>query len=548
MRPEVTNPVWMLFRRRIFSQMAYWLSVLGYNVRDRSATNRIYLIYFYVFWSVWVVAMFFLLSYTAAGILGAIKVISLLQLSVMLYTYIILAWMIVQLWQVTGRSPFVFSEEDSYLLCQTPVSRRDVGLVRFSQGWLKTFLPFAVIAVVLSFALVESGPQPSLLFPRMIRYFGAGLRTLSIVLPLQMALQAWLWGIGALRLRCKPQPRNQKHFWLRLSAPLLVLLLTLSVLIPGLYSTILSPLSFPIQATFTGSSPWQIWLGGFSLSILYLVTGILALTIFVGNINLSQAAQETKLHAAVQLARTFWSYDLADALIQRQRLGTTHSPTRLPARPGYWMLVWKDALQSLRSLRLSLIKNWALVFGLSLGMLVNSNWAVQLLAGGFWAINLGSLATQRLRNDLARWWLLRSLPIRAVDIFKAEVGLACVSGTLLSWLALVFIGKPFSLFLIAAALMPFLVVNSALATAHDILRKSEARILLSPSIAEENVPRQSVEGAIRTVISVLIPFGILIWFFAHPNQVLVGLACLPVAIFITIINIKGVLAAYRWVM
>ena len=180
-------------------------------------------------------------------------------------------------------------------------------------------------------------------------------------------------------------------------------------------------------------------------------------------------------------------------------------------------------------------------------MFVTSNWAFQMLVSVFWAINLGGLTTQRLRNDLARWWLLRSLPIRAMDMFKAEIGLSCIAGTLLSWLALAFSSKPFPFFLIAVVLLPLMVVNSALATAHDILRQSEARILLSPGIAEENVPKQNVEGIIRIVVSTLIPFGILTWFFVHPNQIVVGLATLPVAGLITFLNIRSLLASYRWI-
>lgn len=50
----------------------------------------------------------------------------------------------------------------------------------------------------------------------------------------------------------------------------------------------------------------------------------------------------------------------------------------------------------------------------------------------------------------------------------------------------------------------------------DILRHSKARVLMPPSLAEENVPRQNIGGVVPWLISVLIPFGVLTWFFAHP--------------------------------
>ncbi len=547
MRPENINPVWMLFQRRISSQIAYWLSVLGYNVHDHSTTNRIYLFYFCGFWLVWILAMFFLLGYTVAGNLNGFKGTSLFQLSVLSYNYALMMWVVINLWRVTRRSPFSFSEEDAYLLCRTPVSRREVGLISFFLGWGQTFIFFGAAAIIIAFALVESNPHPGLILLRMVGYFGAGLRALGIILPLHMGLQAALWGIGAWRLKCKPGQHKQIQSGLRMTAPVLLLLLIISLLIPGLNSALLSPLILPLQAAFGGGIAELSWPEGFGLSLLYLTAGFLLLLFFVNKINLSRAAEETRLFTAVQEARSFWSFDLADALIQRQRLAATASPARLPARSGSWMLVWKDAVQSMRSLRLGLIINWALVIGWGLGMFIGPNWGVQMLACGFWAIKMGDLATQRLRNDLARWWLLRSLPIRSSNVVKAEIGLSTLVGTFLSWMALAISNKPFPLYLFAGALLIFMTVNSALASAHDILRRSEARILLSPSIAEENVPHQSIEGIIRTVLTTLIPFGGLIWFFAHPDQIMVGGIALMIAATITMFKLRTVPAAFRWI-
>ncbi len=547
MRPENANPVSMLFKRRISTQIAYWLSVLGYNVHDHSTTNRIYLVYFCGFWFVWILAMFFLLGYTVAGNLNYIKGISLFQLSVLSYAYVLVMWVVIHLWRVTRRSPFAFSEEDAYLLCRTPVDRREVGLISFFLGWGKTFLYFAAAAIIIAFALAESSPTQGLILFRMLKYFGAGVRALSIILPLHMALQALLWGIGAWRLKYKPGQHKQIQSGLRMSSPFLLLLLITSLLIPGLNSALLSPLSLPLRAAFGGGIAELSWPQGFGLCLLYLTAGFLLLFLFVDKINLSLAAEETKLSTAVQVARSFWSFDLADAMIQRQRLAATASPARLPARSGSWMLVWKDAVQSARTLRPGLIINWALVIGWGLGMFISPNWGVQMLACGFWAIKIGNLATQRLRSDLARWWLLRSLPIRSSKVVMAEIGLSILLGTFLSWMALAISNKPFPLYLFAGALLVFMTVNSALATAHDILRRSEARILLSPSIAEENVPQQSIEGIIRTVLTALIPFGGLIWLFAHPDQILVGFISLMIAGIITIINFRSVPAAFRWI-
>jgi hypothetical protein len=148
----------------------------------------------------------------------------------------------------------------------------------------------------------------------------------------------------------------------------------------------------------------------------------------------------------------------------------------------------------------------------------------------------GKLTISRLRSDLARWWLLRSLPLRSVDLLKTELGLSWGFAVLLGWLALVLSGEGFLLCLVAAALLPFLAANSTLASTQDILNHSETRVLMSPSIAEENVPRQNIDGVIRALISVFIPLGMFSWYFVHPNQSIIGLAALPVALFILLFS------------
>ncbi len=57
MRPEV-EPVWLLFRRRVISRLEYWCLILGFDMRDHSLTNRLYFIYFFLFWATWAMAVF----------------------------------------------------------------------------------------------------------------------------------------------------------------------------------------------------------------------------------------------------------------------------------------------------------------------------------------------------------------------------------------------------------------------------------------------------------------------------------------------------------
>jgi hypothetical protein len=537
------DPVWTLFSRRTFSRLAYWLSVLGYDLRDRSVANRIYLVYFWAFWSAWAIAVFALLGSTVAGVFHEIESFSPPpQVVVTLAAYTLIIWALAIFWQVSRRSPFVFSEEDAYLLCQTPVNRRELALVWFLQGIMGASIPFAAGTVILSFALLEWRLQGQLTIFLVAEYLKTSLRALILVMPVQIGWQAALWGLGALRLH----GRNDL-VWLRRAFLGAVLFFLAGLLFSDLRPLPLAPLSLPLKAAFMEEVSIPGRSGGLGLSLLYLAAGLGFLAVESEKINLSRAAQETGHVAAMGLARAYGQLDLVDAILLQRRLGTTRSPSRLLAPPVGNALFWKDLLQSLRVFRLRECTNLVLIFGLSLGMFRPSNWALQMVMAGVWAIRIGDLTTRRLRSDLARWWLLRSLPLRPEDLLKYELVLSCGIYVLVSWSALAFSNLTIVFGLYAAGLLPILDANAALAAAHDILRHSKARILMSPSLAEENVPRQNIGGMVRGLISVLIPFGILIWSYAYPRQPAWGAAAFPIALLITWLNRRAVLAAYRWI-
>jgi hypothetical protein len=536
------DPVWTLFSRRTFSRLAYWLSALGYNLRDRSATNRMYFIYFCAFWLVWAVAVFALLGGGAANIFQTLQGVDPPGLVVTFGELGVLVWALFLLWRVTRRSPFVFSEEDAYLLCQTPVDRRKVGLAWFFQGWMSAVLPFAFGAIILSFALVEWQLQNQVSILQVFAYLSASLRALALILPLHMAVQAALWGLGALRLRKRPQQP-----WLRWVFPLVFLIVLAGVLVPGLGAYLLAPLSLPLEAAFLTGISRLDWLVGLGLSLLYLGAGLFFLTYQSKEMKLAWAAQETSHIAAIQLARSYLSFDLAEAITLRRRLGTARAPSRIPARPGAPVLFWKDILQTLRTLDFRWSVNWIWLFGLSLGMFLPSSWAVQMIIGGVWTISVGGLVTRRLRNDLAHWWILRSLPLKTLDLLRAELVLSGGLCVLLSWTGLVFSRLPLISSLIALALLPLLAASAALATLTDIFRRSKARTLMSPSIAEENVPRQNLWGVVQALITVLIPLGLFTWQSADPAGAFWGVVAFPLAGLFTLINVQSAISAYRWI-
>jgi hypothetical protein len=402
-------------------------------------------------------------------------------------------------------------------------------------------MPFAVGTIILSFALAEWHFQDEGTSIRILEYLRISLRALLLVLPLVIGLQGVLWGIGSIRLHKRGKPS-----WLRY-AFLGVLLFLASFLVPDLHRFIMAPLRLPLEAAFTQDGSLDTLLAGVGLSCLYLAVGLVFFYAQSRDVNLSLAAQETSHIATIQLARSYWQFDLADALQLRQRLGTTRAESRLLAEHSGHMLFWKDLLQSLRTFRGRQLMDFVWVFALSLVMFRPSNWAFQMVICGIWTISVGGLSTRRLRSDLARWWLLRSLPLQPGDLMRDEVLLSLGLCAVASETALVFSSLPAILGLYAAILLLVLVANATLAASYDILRHSKARLLMVPSLAEENVPRQEFWGVLEGLISVLIPFGMLAWSYAYPRQPLWGLMAFPVGVLIARFNIRRVLSAYRWI-
>ncbi len=541
--PPSSRPVWILFRRRSFSRLSYWCLVLGYDFRDRSLTNRFYFVYFVLFWLAWAVAVFALLGATLAGLFGTLPLAFPAGTIILLGAWAFALWGLDQLGLVTMRSPFVFSEPDAFLLCQAPVDRRSVGAAWFLLDWFVTILPFAAASVLFAFTLTEAALPQLFTILDLLAYFTASLRALAIVLPLQMGLQAALWGSGAWRLRRDRPPR--RLLWLRLFVLLPGLALLVSIFVPGLRVVVLSPLTLLLQGAFSAGLSPSAWLVHFLANLLVLVLGMAVLLVWTPRMHLGRAAEETQLQASIRQNRSNLNFEGAGVLKRQSRMKTTRPPSRLPVRGGAWMLAWKDLLQSGRSLRFSQVLRWGWVFLLGVGIFLAPGWLVKVVIGAVWAVSLGTLTTDRLRSDLARWWLLRSLPLGTSALVAAELGPACVLAVLLGWVALALVPPPSAFGWLAAALLPFLIAIAALGSARDILDHARARLLLTPAQGEENVPRQDIQGALTVFIAVGVPLTLLVWGGSFSGGLFFALLALPFAALIAVLLFRAVCLTYR---
>ena len=100
------NPVRLLYGRRLTARLAYWLSALGLNLRDTSTGNRVYSVYFLVFWLVWMVAVFALIGSNLALIFRAAGNPDLPAIWVTLALLGLIGWPLWVLWQAGRQSPF----------------------------------------------------------------------------------------------------------------------------------------------------------------------------------------------------------------------------------------------------------------------------------------------------------------------------------------------------------------------------------------------------------------------------------------------------------
>lgn len=130
--------VWMVRSRQIARKLSFWwVTLSGYDARDRSLSNRIYLLYAALFWAAWFFVVFSYFAGPAIRLLLALKLASLNQAAASLGMLALLGWGLYSLYQATRRSPLVFSETDAHVLCQAPVPGEAVALLWLLGAWLE---------------------------------------------------------------------------------------------------------------------------------------------------------------------------------------------------------------------------------------------------------------------------------------------------------------------------------------------------------------------------------------------------------------------------
>jgi hypothetical protein len=460
--------VWMVRSRQLFTSFRFWLALFGYNPRDHSFSQKLYLVYAAIFYLLWSFAVLSLFAGGAAQILGGLQnlldatasapgAVSGTQIApaASLVGWLgLVIWWLIAAYTAARRSPLNFSEEDAYLICQTPADRRAVSLAWLVGQWPASLLPIGTLAIILGFALVEGAKRGFLTTGDIPLYLLSGLRSVSIIIPLQLGLLALAWAPGIVRLR-----GGRERAWVRLAAPAVGVLLAAAFVATSSggarlmerftqapFGVLAAPLMVPLRAALGLTT----WVDGMAAALGWSVVGLLVMVLAAARLNLSRAAQESR--GQITLVQTLLAGDTrqVEVIKKQQKLGTQRKASHWLAAQSWeqrslkrpWLaLILKDLAQIGRSNPLGRVWSWLSVCLIGAGLVLSiglraQDWALSAILLVYWSLQTGNQATKRLRDDLALWSVLRSLPLHFRDLIAAELTRAWAEACLANWLGL----------------------------------------------------------------------------------------------------------------
>ena len=500
----------MIRFKQVSSSVNYWLAVVGYDSHDRSVLTRLYLFYVFAFFSVWTLAVMFLASDVMANTLSpllASQGIAYSDIVLTLGTLLLVLWSLYSIYRAANRSPLVFSAEDAHLLCQTPADRRLVTLAWFFGEWPSSVILFLVGAVTVGFTFLELDINNGIRILSLGHLAVAAIKPLGILTPLHLGLFAGVWIVGVSRLK-RDAERIKVMRLLRLLALLLAATLFVaaigSILLPSLFTVfrpLLSSLSFLLDAAFL-KGDWGL---GFGVTLGLMTISLAVLWHISDSLNLSRAAQETRSIQAQRVAFRIGNLDRNRELKDRERLGSMHVPSKIPTFPGAWMVTWKDVLQSLRTLTISRLWSWFVIFfltvsGVVVGVILKDSASLFVLIV-YWTLLVGQQTSARFKKDLGNWWLVKSLPLPARRIILHDVVRPGFAAIAITWLALwmsSLLGLSISPIVVCS--IPFAVAGIAFSSVFDMLRQADISMLMM-----ERPPDFGLVGLVFGMFCVAVP-------------------------------------------
>lgn len=477
--------VWFLHSKLLISDLKYWLSVAGFDSDDHKLSSYLYFVYLVLIFGAWISLMVFYLSNALINLALPLQYfldLSFPELITTLGSMSLLFWSLYSIYQSTRQSPIEFSEIDGYLICQTPITRSCIVLVRLVRQWLMNMLPFMALASVSGLSFLELEVLNGFAQLSLSNILVAGIRPWFIVLPVHLSLFTLSWIVGFIRLR-KENSLKKLMLAIRLVitslALLLIVLISKSFIIPadGLnFQMIFRFINIPLIAAFNGTN-WTLWVTMSGFMMVLIVAVLIRISKYL---NLGRAAQETSRSQFQWISLFSGNTAAIQELIEQNRLGTEHKPSKLPGFSSGGALLWKDVIQFFRTLSYPHLWSGLNIILMPVAYFLVPDYKIGSIFIFYWTLQVVQYTSERFRNDLGQWWIIKSLPVPRRQIILFDILRPSMVIMLLTWTAC-WIGIALnvnvdpSLFIV----VPFLIVGIALFAAFDLLRQSRSENLLN---------------------------------------------------------------------
>lgn len=486
---------WRQFR----DNAVYWLRLLGYEPREKSLMQNLYVVYLLAIGGLWAFAMWAWMFDTATGIGAALDSESLVQILTVL-PYAVLGVQVFAIASALRSTPLKLSFADMAYVAGTPIARSVPVLLGFVRQIITRGLLFgglwALLAVLL---LSQSAPIEGML---------PSLKVAGVVLVLVIMTWATAWLLGILRL-IYPQISRWRGLWL-----LSLLLLVAAWVVPD---AVLWPGRAVLLVMFDVAPGWLVPL----MSIV--AAALVAAFVLLGNrINMIQAVDESVIYARLAaLGLMAWRMpDLQFRIRLQESQASRKLRFRLPRAQGQAALVTRAAVSYLRHPSMLVVN---LLWGAAMtyvAVLIIANqlpvqvWIGWLLIAGI-APPVGLLHAYRM--DLQEPFLRQFLPLNGFQMLLADVILPLAFltvGGLVVWFGQ---GFPLEILSVGVVLIPLLAFLLALCGAFGLTRDRvfQARLLATGlsfglAMAATALTLSPVAGLVVVLLAIMTLGGLLI--------------------------------------
>jgi hypothetical protein len=399
---DIPAVLWLRWRQ-FRDGAVYWLRVLGYQPKDRSLSQKLYVVYLAGIGLIWFGAMWTFV-YDQANALGSFLPLPALASLLVLLPVLGLVAQVYVMVNALRSTPLKLSFADMAYLAGSPISPTAPVVVGFMRQVLLRLLLFSIgFAIIAVFVMRPLGPHLGT---------DAVIRSILATIPFVLLTWAIAWLCGILRL-VFPKIGQWHYLWL---IPLL--LLPFAYLAPDF---ILWP-SRAFLLNVYGLLPG--WILPFVLLLAFVLIYVLAR--LSDRLNMVQATDESIIYARIQaLGLLAWRQLDLQFRIRLQSTQAARKPfLSLPKAEGLWMLMTRAGLSYIRHplmLLLNLFWGAAMTY-VAVSIVVNrlpvQVWIGWLLVASFVPPN-GLLYVFRV--DLEERFLRQFLPFDGFQLFIADV-------------------------------------------------------------------------------------------------------------------------------